>query len=47
MRPRVTVRAAGMRKMENISKKFERGVGFSNGCALLVLKKPPPLVQAS
>jgi len=47
MRPRVTVRAAGMRKMENISKKFERGVGFSNGCALLVLKKPPLLVQAS
>jgi hypothetical protein len=46
MRPRVTVRAAGMRKMENICKKFESGVGFSNGCALLVLKKPPPLVPS-
>ena len=27
--------------------KFESGVGFSNGCALLALKKPPPLVPHS
>ena len=30
--------------MPNIARKFESGVGFSNGCALLALKKPPPLV---
>ncbi len=30
--------------MPNISRKFDSGVGFSNGCALLALKKPPPLV---
>jgi hypothetical protein len=24
-----------------------RGVGFSNGCALLALKKPPPFVPIS
>ena len=33
-----------MTKMPNIARKFESGVGFSNGCALLALKKPPPLV---
>ena len=33
-----------MAKMPNIAKKFESGVGFSKGCALLALKKPPPLV---
>src|SRR5579864_6855646 len=27
--------------------KFVNGVGFSNGCALLALKKPPPLVPNS
>ena len=30
--------------MPNIARKFDSGVGFSNGCALLALKKPPPLV---
>jgi hypothetical protein len=30
----------------NISKKLEKGVGFSNGCALLALKNPPPLVPS-
>ena len=30
--------------MPNIARKFVSGVGFSNGCALLALKKPPPLV---
>ena len=33
--------------MQNISKKFVTGVGFSNGCALLALKNPPPLVPNS
>ena len=28
------------------SRKFESGVGFSNGCAELTLKKPPPLVPS-
>ncbi len=31
-------------KMPNIARKFVSGVGFSNGCALFALKKPPPLV---
>ena len=30
--------------MPNIARKLVSGVGFSNGCALLALKKPPPLV---
>ena len=30
--------------MPNIARKFVSGVGFSNGCALFALKKPPPLV---
>ena len=34
-------------KIANISMKFESGVGFSNGWALLALKKPPPLVPHS
>src|SRR4029077_14438226 len=33
--------------MQIISKKLENGVGFSNGCALLALKNPPPLVPKS
>ena len=33
-----------MAKMPNIARKFDSGVGFSNGCALFALKKPPPLV---
>src|SRR6476661_1566872 len=33
--------------MQTISKKLENGVGFSNGCALLALKNPPPLVPNS
>jgi hypothetical protein len=35
-----------MTKIESICRKFENGVGFSNGCALLALKKPPPLVPS-
>ena len=32
--------------MDSSSRKFESGVGFSNGCAELTLKKPPPLVPS-
>ena len=46
MRPSVTVSPAGIRKIENISIRLTSGVGFSNGCALLALKKPPPLVPS-
>ena len=31
----------------SISKKFVKPFGFSNGCAELTLKKPPPLVPSS
>ncbi len=31
----------------NISNRFVNPVGFSNGCAELTLKKPPPLVPSS
>ena len=36
-----------MAKISTISMKFVSGVGFSNGWALLALKKPPPLVPSS
>ena len=36
-----------MAKIENISMRLVSGVGFSNGCALLALKKPPPFVPNS
>ncbi len=35
-----------MAKMRNIEMKLVSGVGFSNGWALLALKKPPPLVPS-
>jgi len=35
-----------MEKMRTISRKFTSGVGFSNGWALLALKKPPPFVPS-
>ena len=37
----------GMTRMANISSQLVSGVGFSNGCAELALKKPPPLVPSS
>ena len=46
MRPKVAVSAAGISRMNSISTKFENVVGFSNGMALLTLKKPPPLVPS-
>ena len=33
-------------KIANIDQKLDHGVGFSNGCAELALKKPPPLVPS-
>jgi hypothetical protein len=33
-------------KIVNIDQKFVHGVGFSNGCAALALKNPPPLVPS-
>src|SRR5439155_16644485 len=47
IRPSVYVSPEGIAKINTISKKFENGVGFSKGCALLALKKPPPLVPNS
>ena len=44
MRPSVYVSPEGIAKIRNIWKKFDSGVGFSNGCALFALKKPPPFV---
>ncbi len=41
------VRQTGrMAKIDSISTKLLSGVGFSNGCAELALKKPPPLVPS-
>ncbi|KAG1278016.1 hypothetical protein G6F64_014679 [Rhizopus arrhizus] len=42
--PKVKHSAAGIARIARISRKFARGVAFSNGCAELALKKPPPLV---
>ena len=44
MSPSVQVSPAGSTKIRNICRKFVSGVGFSKGCALLALKKPPPFV---
>jgi hypothetical protein len=47
MRPKVRVRLNGMTRMRKISMRFVRPLGFSNGCAELALKKPPPFVPSS
>ena len=39
--------AAGMTSTASISTKFVNPFGFSNGCAELTLKNPPPLVPSS
>ena len=44
MRPKVWVNAAGITTIASSSTKLVNGVGFSNGCAALTLKKPPPFV---
>src|SRR5580698_4687708 len=36
----------GTMMMASNSRKFVRGVGFSNGCALFTLYQPPPLVKS-
>ena len=36
----------GIAKIMNIDRKFVNGFGFSNGCAALALKKPPPFVPS-
>ncbi len=36
-----------MANIATISRKFVSGVGFSNGCAELALKNPPPLLPSS
>ena len=46
VRPNTLVRPTPRTKIETISTKLARGVGFSNGCAELALKKPPPLVPS-
>ena len=46
MRPKTLVSAAPIAKIETIWTKFESAFGFSNGCAALALKKPPPLVPS-
>ena len=47
MRPNVAVSAAGISSISSISTTFVSAVGFSNGCAELVLKKPPPSPDSS
>ena len=46
MRPKTLVSAAPSAKIATICRKFATAVGFSNGCAALTLKKPPPLVPS-
>ena len=46
MRPSSQVIADGIAKIVSIDQKLVHGVGFSNGCAALALKKPPPLVPS-
>ena len=36
-----------MSSSRKISNQFVNGFGFSNGCAELALKKPPPLLPVS
>ena len=46
MRPNTLVSAAPIEKISRIWIKLVSAVGFSNGCAELALKKPPPLVPS-
>jgi hypothetical protein len=46
MVPKVRVRHTGITSIRKISKRFETAFGFSNGCAELALKMPPPLVPS-
>ena len=42
----IGISADGIAKIMSSDRKFVNGVGFSNGCAALALKKPPPLVPS-
>ncbi len=46
IRPSRYVSADGIAKIANICQKLLNGVGFSNGCAELALKNPPPFVPS-
>src|SRR5690349_14426678 len=46
IRPSMYVNPLGIMKIVNIDQKLVHGVGFSNGCAALALKKPPPFVPS-
>ena len=46
MRPNTLVSAAPKAKIDTISTRLVSALGFSNGCAELALKKPPPLVPS-
>ena len=45
--PNVRVRQTGINRIARISTTLLNGVGFSNGCAELAAKIPPPLVPSS
>ncbi len=45
--PNVRVRLTGISRIARISTMFVIGVGFSNGCAELAARMPPPLVPSS
>ena len=47
MRPKVRGSEKAITSSRKISTQFVHVVGFSNGCAELALKKPPPLVPSS
>ena len=47
IRPKAKTVETGMSKIAQISRKLVQALGFSNGCAALALKKPPPLVPSS
>ncbi len=47
MTPNVTASANGITISDQVSTTSVSAVGFSNGCAELALKKPPPLVPSS
>src|SRR5271167_4817470 len=46
-RPKASTEAVGISNRAQISRKLVQAFGFSNGCAELALKKPPPLVPSS
>ena len=45
--PSVRVSATGRTRIRKTSRRLVIAVGFSNGCAELALKKPPPLLPSS